>query len=146
MRIPLAEDDTSFAEALLEALTKQGFAVDWARTLMETELAIQHGSYGLLVLDRQFPDGDGASLVPRIRATQSDLSILILTAMHQVADRVEGLDAGADDYLAKPFDMAELMARIRAVSRRPPRTLPTMTLGSLTFDFESKQAYVGGVS
>ncbi|MBK0053088.1 response regulator transcription factor [Stenotrophomonas sp. S39] len=144
MRILLAEDDADFAEALIDALVRQGLAVDWTRTLAATEEAIQQASYRLLLLDRQFPDGDGASIVPRVRAVQGDLPILILTAMHQVAHKVEGLDAGADDYLAKPFDMAELMARVRALSRRPARATPTMTLGNLTFDFESKQVYVRG--
>ncbi|MCC4602260.1 response regulator [Xanthomonas melonis] len=144
MRILLAEDDEPFAEALIDALTKQGLAVDRTRTVAETEHAVQQAEYRLLLLDRQLPDGDGATLVPKVRASQVDLPILILTAMHLVTDKVEGLDAGADDYLAKPFDMAELMARIRALIRRPARMAPAMVLGDLAFDFESKQAFVRG--
>lgn len=144
MRILLAEDDEQFAEALIDALVDQGLAVDWTRTLAATELAVHQVEYRLLLLDRQFPDGDGASLVPKVRASHVDLPILILTAMHQVAHKVEGLDAGADDYLAKPFDMSELMARIRALIRRPARVAPAMRVGDFSFDFESKQAFVRG--
>lgn len=144
MRVLLVEDDPSFAEALIEELQKQSIEVDWTSTLRAAELAIQQAEYRLVLLDRQLPDGDGASIIGRVRAAQPSLPILMLTAMHLVSDRVDGLDAGADDYLSKPFDMTELMARIRALGRRPARLMPTITIGGLTFDFDSKQAYVSG--
>lgn len=145
MRILLVEDDDNFAEALTEALVKQGFAVDRTRTLALTLETLQQAKYRLVLLDRQLPDGDGAEIVGDIRSIHGDLPILILTAKHQVADKVEGLDAGADDYLAKPFEMVELMARIRALIRRPARATPSISLGQLRFDFDSKQAWVNDV-
>lgn len=144
MKILLAEDDKRFAGALIDVLRGQCIEVDWTPTLAATEHAVRKAEYRLLLLDRNFPDGDGASIIGRLKSLRPDLPILILTAMHEVSARVEGLDAGADDYLAKPFDMAELMARIRALGRRPARMMPMMTLGGLSFDFDSRQVFVHG--
>ncbi|MFG3756634.1 response regulator transcription factor, partial [Klebsiella pneumoniae] len=79
-----------------------------------------------IILDRQLPDGDGLSLLPHLRANQSGVPVIVLTARGDVTDRVMGLDAGADDYLAKPFALEELLARLRAVLRRPPAMAPTV--------------------
>lgn len=144
MRVLLAEDDTVFASVLISALAREGISVDWTSTLAATEAALRTGGYRLLLLDRKFPDGDGVKILGQLREVQKDLPILILTALDGTQNRVEGLDAGADDYLSKPFDMAELMARIRAINRRPSRIVPSISLANLVFDFESRQAYVNG--
>lgn len=144
MRLLLAEDDPEFANALMEALSKEGFDVDWSCNLSALDAMASACRYRVILLDRRLPDGDGASMLGRIRELQADVPIILVTAMHEVSDRIEGLDAGADDYLSKPFEMTELMARIRAVCRRPGSAPLSMTLGRLSYDFESRQAYLDG--
>lgn len=118
MRLLLVEDDASLAAAMSAFLDAKAYAVDRAETLREARAALPMAGWDAVLLDLHLPDGDGLELVPAIRRHAADASILILTARDQVSDRIRGLDAGADDYLVKPFDPDELLARLRAVERR----------------------------
>src|SRR5689334_3194826 len=119
MRILLVEDEVEMAAALASALKRYDMVVDHVLTLAEAEEAIAADVHGAVLLDRQLPDGDGLALIPKLRARADGVPIIVLTARGDLADRIAGLDGGADDYLAKPFAIAELMARLRAVLRRP---------------------------
>ena len=119
MRILLVEDEAEMAEALASALKRYDMVVDHAPTLAEAEEAISADVHAAVLLDRQLPDGDGLALIPKLRARADGVPIIVLTARGELADRVAGLDSGADDYLAKPFAVEELLARLRAVLRRP---------------------------
>lgn len=118
MRILVVEDDTLLADAICSGLRQAGFAVDGFGTAGHALTALKTTPYELIVLDLGLPGMDGLELLRRLRASQRELPVLILTARDTVADRVAGLDAGADDYLIKPFDMEELAARVRALLRR----------------------------
>ena len=143
MRILLVEDEPEMAQALRAALQRHGILADIAPNLLQATEALRQNVHDLLLLDRQLPDGDGATLIPLARKMQADLPVIMLTARGSLADRVGGLDLGADDYLVKPFAVEELLARIRAVSRRPSQiALPTATVGNLRFDFSAREAFV----
>lgn len=145
MRILYVEDDPEMASSLQTHLGQRGMVVDLAGTIRSAEDALRGATYRLMLLDRSLPDGDGANLVPRARQIIPGLPIIILTAKVTVADRVVGLDVGADDYLTKPFATEELLARIRAISRRPlDIPLPVLILGRLEFDFVGREARVAG--
>jgi two-component system response regulator QseB len=118
MNILLVEDDLDLGNGVRIALTDQGMNVVWVRRLQEARRALQNEACDLVVLDLGLPDGDGLELVTSIRQQQSDLPLLILTARDSLDDRVQGLDKGADDYLVKPFALAELLSRVRALARR----------------------------
>ncbi|MBH1548828.1 response regulator transcription factor [Stenotrophomonas maltophilia] len=144
MRILLVEDDPDLSRALQSGLERQGVVADVVGSLAEAALALREPVHQLL-LDRQLPDGDGAGFVATARALRPNLAVIMLTAKGTLSDKVEGLDVGADDYLVKPVAIEELMARIRAVSRRPSAMVtPSLRLGRLEFDFESLQAQVEG--
>jgi DNA-binding response OmpR family regulator len=146
MRILLVEDEPEMAQALRVALQKHGMLVDVVSRLTHATEALRQNVHDLLLLDRQLPDGDGASLIPTTRKQYPDVPIIVLTARGTIVDRVRGLDLGADDYLVKPFAIEELLARIRAVSRRPSKlTLPVATVGNLKFDFSAHEAFVDDV-
>jgi DNA-binding response OmpR family regulator len=135
LRILLIEDETRIAELVARALTRAGFVVDAFGTCADGREAAALGRYDAAILDLGLPDGDGLGLVAAMRSNGNALPILILTAKDAVEDRVSGLDAGADDYLVKPFAMTELIARAKALLRRPGRALGTLlTAGNLTFD------------
>ena len=143
MRILLVEDEPEMAQALRAALQRHDMLADVAMTLLQAQEALRCRVHDLLLLDRQLPDGDGATLIPLARKLQADLPIIMLTARGSVADRVGGLDLGADDYLVKPFAVEELLARVRAIARRPSKlVLPTATIGNLRFDFAAREAFV----
>lgn len=145
MRILLVEDELEFAKPLRAVLEKEGFIVDHAATLDLGEEAGAAGVFDLALLDRTLPDGDGLTLVPRLRAKSPGLPVIVLSARGEIADRVEGLDDGADDYLIKPFALAELLARIRAVRRRPGEIEnEEIRAGHLTFDVINEEAFVHG--
>jgi DNA-binding response OmpR family regulator len=145
MRILLVEDEPEMAEALQGALHRHGMLVDLAPNIARAAEALQSKVHDLLLLDRQLPDGDGATLVARARAGQSDLPVIMLTGRGTLADRIQGLDLGADDYLVKPFAIEELLARIRAISRRPAKiALPVAAVGRLRYDFAACEAFVDG--
>ena len=146
MRILLVEDEPEMALALRAALQRHGMLADIAASLLQANEALHCHVHDLLLLDRQLPDGDGASLIPLARKLQADLPIIMLTARGSLADRIGGLDLGADDYLVKPFAVEELLARIRAISRRPSQlALPTATVANLRFDFAAREAFVDDV-
>src|SRR5437899_8199993 len=114
MRILLVEDEIEMAAALRAALVRRGFVVDRVRTLEQARAALHEPGLRAVLLDRRLPDGDGMSLLPAVRALPDPPPVIMLTALGQTMDRVEGLDAGADDYLVKPFELDELLARLRA--------------------------------
>jgi two-component system, OmpR family, response regulator len=145
MRILIVEDQAEIAAHLSDRLVAAGYAADVARTLDDAVEAIRQFDYPLIVLDRRLPDGDGLLALPTIRQTRPSARVLLVTAMRSIDDRVNGLDAGADDYLTKPFEDTELMARIRAVLRRPNTApVPNVSLGNLVFDFNRQSAFVSG--
>src|SRR5439155_21009894 len=119
LRVLLVEDEPEMAAALIVALKSYDMVVDHISTLADAEEAASVNDYGAILLDRQLPDGDGLTLIPKLRAKGAGVPVIVLTARGELADRIAGLDAGADDYLAKPFAVEELLARLRAVLRRP---------------------------
>ena len=135
MRILVAEDDAVLADGLARSLRHSGFAVDWVRNGVEAESALAADAFDLLILDIGLPRKSGFDVLKHLRARASRVPVLILTGRDAVTDRVRGLDAGADDYLAKPFDLAELEARVRALTRRGMAGGPTLLRhGPLTYD------------
>ncbi|MGH7893156.1 MAG: response regulator transcription factor [Candidatus Binatia bacterium] len=126
MRILLIEDDAALVAALTDGLTTAGFAVDQARTSERAVDMLGVAAYDLLVLDLGLPGIDGLTLTRMLRAREDAIPILMLTARTTVPDRVAGLDAGADDYLTKPFALSELLARVRALLRRGSFVAPTV--------------------
>lgn len=118
MRLLLVEDDPILGNGIEAGLRQAGFAVDWVRDGASARLAMETNEYELLVLDLGLPRVSGMDVLRQLRARGSDLPVLILTARDAVRDRVSGLESGADDYLVKPFDLSELVARIRALLRR----------------------------
>ena len=134
MRVLVVEDNSVVADAVAEGLRDQGMAVDVAYDgPMGLEKAFVN-TYDVVVLDRDLPGLRGDSLCQQIVGSACTTRILMLTAAGQVEERVKGLNLGADDYLAKPFDFAELVARVRALARRSPSTPPVLTRGDLTVD------------
>ncbi len=145
MRILLVEDEIEMAAALRAALARRGFVVDRVRTLEDAHIALKEPGVRAVLLDRRLPDGDGLSLLPVLRAMADPPPVIVLTALGQTMERVEGLDAGADDYLVKPFELDELLARLRAVARRRAgAAVEPLTLGALSFDTVHREAQVSG--
>lgn len=118
MRILLAEDDELLGEGVSAALSRRGFQVDWCRDGIHARNALETGTFSLLVLDLGLPRVDGIRILEWLRGRGDTLPVIVLTARDSVEDRVAGLDAGADDYLVKPFSLDELLARVRALLRR----------------------------
>ena len=129
MRILLAEDDAIIADGLSRSLRQGGYAVDWAANGVDAEAALLTVDYDLLILDLGLPKLVGLEVLKRLRARNSSLAVLILTALDGSGDRVKGLDLGADDYMVKPFDLAELEARVRALTRRSAAHSSTIRSG-----------------
>lgn len=145
MRILLVEDEAEMAGALTSALRRYDMIVDHVPTLAEAEEAISADVHAAVLLDRQLPDGDGLALIPKLRARADGVPIIVLTARGELADRIAGLDSGADDYLAKPFAVEELLARLRAVLRRPAGLQPdVIRAGHLAFDVGHREASIDG--
>ncbi len=126
MRLLLIEDDCALCEALRPALEGAGYRVDACHDGADALPLLASGAYELCILDRMLPGLDGLRLLRAARAQGVDTPVLMLTALSGVGERVDGLDAGADDYLAKPFDTRELLARLRALARRPATAAPTV--------------------
>jgi two-component system response regulator QseB len=135
MRILLVEDDRMIAEGVRKALRGEGFAVDWVQDGESALTAAGGEPYDLVLLDLGLPKRDGLDVLRAMRTRGLSMPVLIVTARDAVADRVKGLDAGADDYLVKPFDFGELLARVRALIRRGPSERPTpLEVGGLRAD------------
>ncbi|NLS16645.1 response regulator transcription factor [Rhizobium sp. P40RR-XXII] len=145
MRVLLVEDERPMALVLRNGLVRNGMIVDDVASLSEAEAALHDDIYDVVVLDRRLPDGDGLSLVKLLRVRGNVVPVLVLTAKGDLADRVAGLDSGADDYLGKPFAFDELLARLRAILRRPVHLQPDIvSLGRMSFDFVHREANVQG--
>ena len=143
MKILIVEDDTLLQQGLTLALTGEGYAVDCAASAAQAIAYLNSGQYSLIVLDLGLPDRDGADLLRQWRKEQVDLPVLILTARDALSDRVDGLDAGADDYLIKPFALVELKARVRALIRRyQGRSDNLLQHGDLALNLSSQQVTV----
>lgn len=134
MRILLIEDDRMVGEAIVEMLRDAAYATDWVREGSAAIHALATHSYDILLLDLGLPDLDGLQVMQQLRQKDRDLPVIIISARDGVEHRVKGLDSGADDYLLKPFDSSELLARIRAVSRRKGSANITLGNGDLTLD------------
>ncbi|MEP7062495.1 MAG: response regulator [Betaproteobacteria bacterium] len=135
MRVLLAEDDAMIGDGVRRGLAQDGFAVDWVRDGRAAELALGENVHDLLLLDLGLPRRDGLDVLQAMRRRGDKRPVLVLTARDAVTDRVAGLDAGADDYLTKPFELSELAARMRALLRRQlGRAAPRMLLGALALD------------
>lgn len=145
MRILLIEDDRVIAGAVREQAEGEGHSVDHAARLDEADDALATAQYGLILLDLMLPDGRGLPFLRALRAKGDVTPVIIMTALDQVSDRIEGLNAGADDYLVKPFDLSELSARIGAVSRRyAGNPNPRIELGDLSIDIAARHLTQGG--
>jgi two-component system, OmpR family, response regulator len=135
VRILLVEDDVALSSAVCSYLVSKSFVVDVAPGLAQARASLAAVQYAAVLLDLHLGDGDGLSLLPNVRALRDRPIVIVLTARDQVTDRIRGLDAGADDYLIKPYDPAELLARLRAVERRRSASnAPTLRLGTLEID------------
>ena len=136
MRLLLIEDDKRLCDSLGFYLERRGFTVDICHDGEEGLLLIQEQAHDLILLDRMLPSLDGASVLKKIRAGHICTPVILLTALGEVNDRIEGLNCGADDYLVKPFDFEELTARIHCISRRPSRWEDSerLTFGDITYD------------
>ena len=146
MRILIAEDDAIIADGLSRSLRQGGYAVDWADDGVDAEAALLTATYDLLILDLGLPKLSGLDVLKHLRARNSQLPVLILTALDGTGDRVKGLDLGADDYMVKPFELAELEARVRALTRRSTGTTPTIQCGFLIYDQVGRVALIQGQS
>ena len=144
MRILLAEDDKLLADALQRALGQAAYAVDVVSTGIEADAALALDLYDLAILDIGLPGLSGLDVLRRLRDRRSRLPVLMLTALDALGDRVRGLDAGADDYLAKPFDLPELEARVRALLRRSSDIGHSLSHGGLRLDTAARRVYHQG--
>jgi DNA-binding response OmpR family regulator len=144
MRVLLIEDEKRIVELLQIAFERAGFVVDAVGTASGGEQALASIGYDAAILDLGLPDGDGRRLLTSIREAGNRVPVLILTARDAIEDRVGGLDAGADDYLVKPFAVSELISRIKALLRRPGLALgTTLEAGNLVFDTIGREVRVG---
>ena len=135
MRILVVEDEPALREALARSLRADGHAADTVDSCRGATLQVRVHAYGLVILDRGLPDGDGLDVLQQWRRGGSQIPVLVLTARDAVRDRIAGLDSGADDYVVKPFDIGELRARVRSLSRRGPTLSPVVLhVADLTLD------------
>lgn len=144
MRVLLVEDNLRLSTLVRRGLENEDFTVDGVGTLCDAEAALDTIPYDVVIMDLGLPDGDGLDLLRSLRAGGSHVPVLVLTARDGVDDRVKGLNAGADDYLLKPFAVEELTARLRALLRRPGGALgSSLRVGNVTFDTSSREVRVG---
>lgn len=147
MRILLVEDDAVFARAMVTFLTAKGFTVAHASDMQTAKELLPTSNWGAALLDWHLSDGEGIDLLPLIRKQMDQPSVIMLTAKDQISDRIKGLDAGADDYLVKPFDPDELLARLRAIERRRSGAASSIVdCGSLKIDLGRSTVTVDGVT
>ena len=145
MRILLIEDDQVLGAAIRDHVAAEGHGVDWMTRLDDAQAALDSVDYQLVLLDLNLPDGRGLDLLRRLRAKGSAVPVIITTAQDQIAVRIEGLNAGADDYLVKPFDLSEMSARLAAVARRyGGNPAPIITLGTVGINTATKTVTVAG--
>ena len=146
MRLLLVEDNVSLVELIAKGLAGAGFDVDKTASIAEASDALASGSYAAVILDIGLPDGDGLSILRDLRSRGEATPVLVLTARGALRDRVAGLNGGADDYLVKPFAFEELIARLRALLRRPGEFLGnSISAGNVTFDTVGRQVFVMGM-
>lgn len=140
MRILVVEDDKIIGDGVVSGLEIDGYAVDWVEDIESGETALEANKYDMIVLDIGLPDGSGLDLLRNLRDEKNDIPVLILTAYDDVSFKVKGLDAGADDYLIKPFKLEELTARLRALKRRSEgRSDPLLKVSDITLDPAAKK-------
>ncbi|MEA9566508.1 MULTISPECIES: response regulator transcription factor [Xanthomonas] len=145
MKVLLIEDEPEMASAIRDVLATYNMIVDHAPTLAAAASAAALGAFDVMILDRQLPDGDGLQFLKTLREQGNVTPVLVLTALAELSERVVGLDIGADDYLAKPFAVEELMARLRALVRRPAHLqTDIVTAGNLSYDFVNRTASIDG--
>ena len=143
MRLLLIEDDVELADGLQQSLAQSGYAVDAAYSGHQAKAACASARYEMMILDLGLPDVDGLTLLRELRAQGVTAPVLVLTARGDLDDRIAGLDAGADDYLAKPFALGELEARVRALMRRGPDAGPQLIqLGQLTYEASTRRVTI----
>lgn len=143
MKLLLIEDELALSEALTALLRTEGFAVDPVARLQMAETALSMSTYDGVLLDLYLPDGDGMAWLRRLRARGDTTPVIIMTARDQVSDRIAGLQNGADDYVTKPFDVQELLARLGAVLRRAQGSASSwLQVGSLALDLQGRRARV----
>jgi two-component system, OmpR family, response regulator len=147
LRILLVEDDKRIGSAVRDHIAADGHAADWAQSLLQAREFADVARYGLTLLDLQLPDGSGVEYLRAMRAREDRTPVIVLTARDQISDRIEGLNAGADDYLVKPFDLGELSARIHAVARRAGAAPsgPSIKFGGVEIVSADRIAKVDGV-
>lgn len=143
MRVLLVEDDLVLADGISRILRDNGMAVEMAHSGTEADAILQRAQFTILVLDIGLPGIDGFALLRRLRARGSTMPVLLLTARDAVQDRVHGLEQGADDYLVKPFDTSELLARMKALVRRTTSKSSELEAGGLVLDLTAKRARIG---
>lgn len=147
MRVLLIEDEPVLGQAVQEQVAADGHAVDRVTRLDEADAALRAVDYGLVLLDLHLPDGRGLDLLKTMRRAGDRRPVIILTARDQISDRIEGLNAGADDYLVKPFDLDELSARVMAVSRRyGGNPNPLLSFGDLKIDKAARRIWRGDLA
>lgn len=145
MKLLIVEDDHSLREIMHRALTGEGYVVEIASTYFDACDKIAGYSYDCILLDIMLPDGNGLRLLEQIKALDKDDRVIIISARDSLDDKIEGLDLGADDYLPKPFYMAELSARIKSVMRRGVGAVnKTMSVGNIVLDLQSRQVAIDG--
>src|SRR5262249_45828531 len=146
VRLLIIEDERRIAEILKSGLSRAGFVVDVVHLMADAREALALTPYDAAILDLSFPDGDGIKLLAELRPLPSRIPVLVLTARDAVEDRVCGLNAGADDYVVKPFAMAEVIARTKALLRRPGGALGVMLqAGNVVLDTVGRDVHVGGI-
>jgi two-component system response regulator QseB len=145
MRLLLVEDDPMVGESIRDGLGHEGYAVDWVRDGAAAETALGAEPYAAVLLDLGLPRKDGLDVLRAARARRNEVPILVITARDAVADRIKGLDAGADDYLVKPFDLDELAARVRALVRRADgRAEPVVRHGAIVLNPATREVTLRG--
>jgi two-component system OmpR family response regulator len=147
MRVLLVEDDPMIGDAMQDSLKEASYAVDWARDARAAQHAVELQRYDIVLLDLGLPGKDGLEILHNIRKVNNPVPVLIVTARDAVQERVRGLDGGADDYLLKPFEMAELLARMRALLRRKGGTgSPVLSNGIVWLDPATHEAHTSGAA
>lgn len=145
MRLLLVEDDVMVASGIKLGLTDAGYTVDWVGSAERAEQALDKDSFDAAILDIGLPGADGLELTRRVRSRGLSMPVLILTARDALSDRVQGLDLGADDYMVKPFELPELLARLRALLRRSQAaTTAVLSIGTLEMDTAQRRATLAG--